>query len=58
MALFVDNKLRAPKWKRKDDLIMVILIAPELLYVLKSTITEIIKKWCKPKKGSPKQVVA
>ncbi|KAI9431860.1 hypothetical protein H4582DRAFT_2084322 [Lactarius indigo] len=58
LVLFIDNKLSAPKWKRKDDLIAVILMAPELSHVLKSTITEIIEKRRKPKKGSPKQVAA
>ncbi|KAI9432913.1 hypothetical protein H4582DRAFT_2061278 [Lactarius indigo] len=57
LALFIDNKLSAPKWKCNDNLIVVILMAPELSHVLKSTITEIIKTWYKLKKGSPKQVM-
>ncbi|KAI9458014.1 hypothetical protein BJY52DRAFT_1223667 [Lactarius psammicola] len=58
VALFSDNKLSAPKLKRKDDLIAAILKSPKLSHILKSTVTEIIEKRRKPKKGPSKQVAA
>ncbi|KAH9017035.1 hypothetical protein EDB85DRAFT_2155471 [Lactarius pseudohatsudake] len=45
-----DNKISAPKSKRKDDLVAAILESLEFAQVSKSTIQEIVDN-CKPKKG-------
>ncbi|KAI9446255.1 hypothetical protein H4582DRAFT_2069590 [Lactarius indigo] len=57
LAWFGDNKLSAPKWKRKDDLVDAIVKSPELAHISELTIKEIIKKR-KAKKGPPKPLTA
>ncbi|KAI9441585.1 hypothetical protein H4582DRAFT_2073751 [Lactarius indigo] len=57
LAWFGDNKLSAPKWKRKDDLVDAIVKSPELAHISESTVKEIIEKR-KAKKGPPKPLAA
>ncbi|KAI9441846.1 hypothetical protein H4582DRAFT_2074017 [Lactarius indigo] len=60
LAWFSNNKLSAPKWKRKDawaDLVDAIVKSPELAHISKSTVKEIIEKH-KAKKGPPKPLAA
>ncbi|KAH8977391.1 hypothetical protein EDB92DRAFT_2119960 [Lactarius akahatsu] len=57
LACFSDNKLSAPKGKRKDDLIDVMVKSPELVHISDATIKEIIEKR-KLRKGPQKPLAA